>query len=377
MGCEEEAIKVLKLAPENPIVDLWLAHLKPDEKESYITNALNQSPEFVFPHRKETAKVLMTLLAENPDWKMHYYLGLILWNNGLINDAKEEFLACGDNPDFAPFYLAKSKLVNSKIEKLNCLQKALDLSPESWRVALSLANFYISTEQPAEALKLIQPFVKKYPEQSAIGLCYAQSLSAMNNYEDAISFLVKYNVLPFEGATVGRDLYHEACVRSAFSALKDGENSKAIKFAKQAKLWPENLGVGRPYDVDERLEDYILTTAYILKGDKENAATFASKVMNYTHPGFQQESSALYLQLVLLNRNGQDKKADLLLTKFLQKYPESNYMKWIATKIVNDPKSKEIEIAIKQDFEISMPYDTRFKDNRFQLLLDFLDVIEE
>lgn len=377
MGCEEEAIKVLELAPENPVVDLWLAHLKPDEKEVYITNVLNQSPEFVFPHRKETAKVLMTFLAEYPNWKLHYYLGLILWNKGLIAEAKEEFMACGNRPDFAPFYLAKSKLMNSKNEKFNCMQRVAELSPESWRAALSLANFYISTEQPAEALKLIQPFVKKYPEQSAIGLCYAQSLSALNNYEDAISFLVKYNVLPFEGATVGRDLYHEACVRSAFSALNNRKYNKAIKFVKQAKLWPVNLGVGRPYNVDERLEDYILTRAYKLKGDNENAAIFASKVMNYTHPDIQQENSALYLQLVLLNRDGQDIKAELLLAKLLQKYPESNYMKWVATKIVNDPKSKEIEMTIKHDFEISMPYDTRFKDNRFQLLLDLLDVIEK
>jgi len=257
-GCDDEAIKVLSLAPDNAIVNLWLAHLSPTNKELYLNKALKQSPEFVFPHRTETAEVLKTFLTENSNWKLHYYLGLILWNKNLVKEAKAQFMACGTEPDFAPFYMAKSKLTDSNKEKLECLKKAGELAPDDWRPALALANFYISNKQADKAYQLIRPFVKKYPEQSAIGLCYAQSLSGQKKYEEAISFLENYELLPFEGATIGRDLYNEACIRSAYSALKKGKNNKAIKYAKKAKLWPPNLGVGRPFDVDERLEDYIL-----------------------------------------------------------------------------------------------------------------------
>ena len=373
-GCSKEAIKVLELAPENPVVDLWLAHLKPEKKEVYLEKALNRSPEFIFPHRIETAKVLKSIIAEQPHWKLHYYLGLILWNKNLIEEAREQFIACGNEPDFAPFYLAKSKLVDSKNEKLECLRKASELAPEDWRATLALANFYIANKQAAEALKIIQPLVKKHPEQSALGLCYAQSLSGLQNFEAAISFLENYKVLPFEGATIGRDLYNDVCIRSAFSALRNGNNSKAIKYALKAKLWPLNLGVGRPYDVDERHADYILSLAYNAKGDKKNAALFDEKVMDYVHPIYKEENTKLYLQLEMLKQNGRQEDAEKLLKHFLNQYPESNYIKWVEAKFNGTPNASEIEKALLRDSSSSMAYDTRFVDNEFQLLLDFLKV---
>ncbi len=375
-GCNEEAVKVLELAPENTVVNLWLAYLTPVNKELYLNKALNQSPELVFPHRAETAEVLKTFLAENPHWKLHYYLGLVLWNKNIVEEAKEQFMACGMEPEFAPFYLAKSKLVGSNKEKLECLEKARELAPEDWRSALALANYYISNKQAVEAFNLIQPFVKKYPEQSAIGLCYAQSLSAQQKYKQAISFLENYELLPFEGATIGRDLYNEACIRSAFSALKSGKNNTAIKYAEKAKLWPLNLGVGRPYDVDERLEDYILSIAYEAKRDKNNAENFADKVMQYSHPNYQQENSKLYLQLKLLIQNEEEKTAKLLLVRFLEDYPESNYLKWVEAKIENSLVVKNLENQILNGSGATMAYDTKFVDRKFELLLDFLENIE-
>ncbi len=303
-------------------------------------------------------------------------MGLILWNKGLVEEAGEQFMACGNEPDFAPFYLAKSKLVDTKPEKLECFEKARELAPEDWRTALGLANFYLADNQAEKARNLIKPFVKLYPEQSSIGLCYAQTMSAMQNYEDAISFLENYELLPFEGATIGRDLYNEACIRSAYSALKSGKNSKAIKFAEKAKLWPHNLGVGRPYDVDERLENYILWMAYKSKGDKKSAAVFADKVMQYSHPGYQKENSKLYLQLKLLIQNGKEKQAQLLMAKFSEEYPKSNYMKWVAAKIENNNDATEMEELIVNDSSSTMAYDTKFVDGGFELLLDFLKLFE-
>ncbi len=376
-GCAEEAIKVLVLAPKNPVVDLWLANLDTAQKDIHLKSALSQSAEFVFPHRTETAKVLQLLLTENSHWKLHYYLGLILWNKNSIPEAKEHFKACGNKPDFASFYLAKSKLVDTKNEKLECLQTANKMSPNDWRAALALANFYLAENEPEKAQNLIKPFVIKYPEQAAIGLCYAQTMSGLQNYEGAISFLENYELLPFEGATIGRDLYNEACVRSAFSALKNGKYKKAIQFAEKAKLWPINLGVGRPYDVDERLEDYILAKAYELKGDIKNSQKFASKVMVYVHPGYQEENSKLYLQLKMLKEYGKQEDAEKLLTHFLKQYPESDYINWVEAKFSANTNAIEIEQSILRDSVSVMAYDTRFVDKGFCLMLDFIELIKD
>ncbi len=60
-------------------------------------------PDFVFPHRQETAEVLEFLSKIVNHWKLNYYLGLIYWNRELVTGAKELFEECGFEPDFAPF----------------------------------------------------------------------------------------------------------------------------------------------------------------------------------------------------------------------------------------------------------------------------------
>ena len=375
-GCYDEANKVLKLAPRNPVVSLWLAQQNSENKESFINEALNQSPEFVLPHRLETAKAITPLLDENPDWKLRYYLGLIYWNKGLIQEAKEQFIACGSAPDFAPFYLAKMKLLDSKEDQLECVKKALELEPENWRAALALTNFYNSEKQHQKALTTIEPFLKKQPEQSAIGLNYGQTLIYLEDYNKAISFLEKYTVLPFEGATRGRDLFREACIRSAIKSIESGKYNKTIKLVEKAKLWPENLGVGRPYDVDERLEDNILVLVYGAKGDTKSETEYAEKVLNYKHPEYQRENSRLYLQLSLLKEKGKEKEAEKLLTKFLKEDPESKYLRWVEAKYKNSKDAEQLENKINQESGIVMPFDPKYIDRNFELLLDFLEVVE-
>lgn len=371
-GCKQEAVNVLELAPENPVVNLWLAHLKNSDTESYINRMVSQSAKFVFPHRAQTAKLIESLLNTHSHWKLNYYLGLVYWNKGLLEKARHQFELCGNNPGFAAFYLAKMKLLDSKEEKLQCVKKALDLEPESWRAALEVANYYLKDNRASDAKKIIQPFLKTHPEQSAIGLCYAQCLSGEGKFEEAVYFLENYELLPFEGATVGRDLYNEVCIRSAVRAINSGKYSKAIKLVQKAKKWPLNLGVGKPYDVDERLEDYILFLAYNAKGDKQKAKSIALKITDYDHPGFKEENSSLFLQLMMLKQYNREEEAQLKLSDFLKKYPESLYLEWVKAKLDQNGDAGDIEHQIKHDTGIVMAYDTRFKDKRFELLLYLL-----
>lgn len=374
-GCTPEAIKSFELAPKNPIIDLWLAYLNPNSKIELIKDALAQSPDFVLPHRQETANMLLAIMKKEQHWKLNYYLGLALWSNGLTEKAKEQFVLCGDRPDYAPFYLAKMKLIDSKPEQLKCINTAMELEPGYWRTARDLANYYNNQEQADKALEIIAPFVKTQPEQSAVGLCYAETLNMLHDYNETISFLESYNVLPFEGATQGRDLYREACIRSAIELLQNKKYNKTIQLIKKAKSWPANLGVGRPYDVDERLEDYILTLSYEKKGDKENATAYKLKVTDYQHPAYKQENSNLYLQLQLLAKNGNTEKATELLDKFSNTMPNNSYIKWVKAKYTNQVNTDQIESTLLDVDTPAMPFDPKHVDRNFQILLDFLNIV--
>lgn len=375
MGCEDEALQVLKLAPEHPVVNLWKAFLDENNSGEYMQKCLEASPQFVFPHRKETAFVLNHFLQKNNHWKLNYYAALICLKAGLKEEAIRYFKACGNEPDFAPFWLAKADLSASNKEQFYCLQKATKLEPDDWRASIHLAHFYLENQEPAKALEITGRLTELHREQSAIGITHARAMIHLGNYKEAISFLENYEVLPFEGATVGRDIYHEACLRQAFDFFENKNYKQAIKYAEKAKNWPVNLGVGRPYEVDERIEDFLIARAFKELGNKKEALAFEHKVTGYIHPDYTQENSRLYLQLLLLKQNNREEEALELLQRYKFNYPDNIYVHWVDAKF-NEPSSAEI--IQKKAFESErniQPYDTQFIDKKFELLLDLLSVL--
>jgi hypothetical protein len=76
--------------------------------------------------------------------------------------------------------------------------------------------------------------------------------------------ITKINIIPTEGATEGHELYREAKLMQAAEMMKKKNYKASLKFIAEAKLWPENLGVGKPYDedIDYRLEDWMTYSCY-------------------------------------------------------------------------------------------------------------------
>jgi hypothetical protein len=115
------------------------------------------------------------------------------------------------------------------------------------------------SQEYEKVIMLTSRFLEASP---AFGMLHAKSLIQTGAASEAVEFLEEYEVLPFEGAREGRQVYYEACIRAALGAYQEANYSKAVEFGKKASLWPRNLGVGKPYEVDERLERFILSKAY-------------------------------------------------------------------------------------------------------------------
>ncbi|GAA3582408.1 DUF5107 domain-containing protein [Snuella lapsa] len=376
-GCSEEALKILKLAPEQPMVLLWSAFLDKGNGTDYLNKALNQSVDLVFPHRIESVDMLQHLISENDHWKLNYYLGLIYWNKGLIAEAKKAFEACGNLPDAPVFYLSKAKLFTDQNQLVgDLLEKAYRLEPSNWRVNMALIEHYLEKNELEAALKKAKKFLKLYPEKSQFGMHYAKALIGLKKYDACIDFLKTFNVLPYEGATIGRTIYHESCVRAAYEALRKNNYKKAIDYAKQAKLWPKNLGVGKHYDVDERLDNFIVAFS-LEQMDKHSEALKAyATIAEHNTPKYLNESTKLYLQLVALEKAGNTKEADQLLHEVLQHDKTNTYLKWVEAKYKNNNPDKIQQEIMAAGTEVQV-YDTKFVDTEFELLIDLLSIIEK
>ncbi len=267
----EAAISVLKEGPQHPIINLWLANLDVNNQKEYLVKVLKASAEMVFPHRIETAEFLEAILKTNSHWKLKYYLGLIYWHKGLSEKASVLFEQCKNEPDFSAFYLTKLKLIEmTSSEEKPLLLKALELNPDDWRTALALSNNYSTNNETSKAIAIGEKFIKLYPENSQIGMNYASVLLKDKQYLNALNFLEGFNILPFEGSTEGKKIYTLVCIKLALQSYNNKNYEEVIMYAEKAKLWPRNLGVGKPYDVDERLENYIIAKANDKLGNKSN-----------------------------------------------------------------------------------------------------------
>jgi len=275
-GDRIQALKVLGKIEDYPIAGLWMAYLYNDK--TLLKHHLSNNIDMVFPHRIETLHVLESLMSMSDHWKLKYMAGLIYWNKGRTNKAKTLFNQCGDDPDIVAFYLAKAELFDTEEDWTFSIDRALGIDPNHWRVNLAFAERQINNKNFIEVENISKRFLDVNP---AFGMVYARSLIGQKKPMNAMKFLSTYEILPYEGARAGRILYHESAILSSLQAWKRNEIDSAIDYAGRAKLWPRNLGSGRPYDVDERMEDFILWKGYAKKKDEPNAEKYRMKLQQY------------------------------------------------------------------------------------------------
>ncbi|WP_373515488.1 DUF5107 domain-containing protein, partial [Persicitalea sp.] len=269
-GQYEDALALLKMAPQKPMVELWAADAQRvlDKKGTGNTDELNrilaESSEFVLPSRHEELGLLarieqrLTAAGQSLPWQLKYYEGVLLWQLDRIPEAQEKFLACGEAPKWPAFYLAKADLFKDQKELAGkALVRANALAPDDWRTVSALAEYYGSVGRNNDAHALVDKKLSQRNladhERYILGQRKAKVLLAAGNYRESIETMKKLNILPSEGAKDAHSLFREANVRYAIELLKAKKTKEALKYLDQAESWPENLGSGKPYDTDDRL----------------------------------------------------------------------------------------------------------------------------
>jgi tetratricopeptide (TPR) repeat protein len=264
-GDTESALFILKNSPENTVVDLWIAYLN-NKDGSELGEILDTADPFVFPHRIETAEILREYISKNDSWILKYYLGLIYWNKGLLKEAEDLYLACGMEPQNHWFWLSKAELFADNTDIVSAsLEKAYELKPESWRVVVALSELYTRGGNPGKAANMCYKLLAANSENPKLGLTYARALLEDGQYIKCLSFLEKFVLLPYEGSVDGKLMFSDVCIRLAQESILTMKYRDAINYAEKAKDWPANLGVGRPYDVDESRENFLLAYAHFLE----------------------------------------------------------------------------------------------------------------
>ncbi|URC10834.1 DUF5107 domain-containing protein [Flavobacterium sp. B183] len=330
LGRKEEALKVLSLALPNAEIVYWKAYL-----ENKVVDLSKLQPDNSFPFRGETAQILEKLIKTNNQWQLKYHLALIEWNRDNVSKAKELFLQCANLPIDPAFYGAKASLFKNDPQLvLSSLQQAIKIDGQSWRYPKLLTEYYIAQKQFDKALATAAPFYKKHPQNYLMGMLYAKTLLLNKKYAVADAFLTQLEILPFEGATAGRQLYHEAKLMQALAEMKNKQYKKALQLISDAKLWPENLGVGKPYDedIDERLESWLNYQCYMSLGDADKAKSALQNIIAFNPKVDNTVMNFLPANQLItawaIEKTSSEQKAEEWLQKQAKLYPDNKIVQW-------------------------------------------------
>ena len=350
IGEKNEAAAVLNMAPQTVEILYWLSYITNDN--AYSQKVLKTPVSLSFPFREETIAVLNT--DDGNDWKAKYYAGLIFWSHNNIDKARKLFLACGEQPDDAGFYAVRAGLFkDDKQQSLADLQKAISLNKGEWRFGKNLIDYYMAQNQNNEALKIADDYTTRFPKNYILGMLYIKALQSGKQYARAAQLLDKIKIIPYEGSTDGRSLYKETHLLIAVQNIKNNNCKQALQEIEKAKLWPENLGVGKPYDdqIDERLENWLSYNCYIKTGNKNAAQNALQKILSFmptrenTVSNFSETNDIV--SAWALEKSGKKEEAKNYLIEKSKKDPNNEIIKWCIN--IFDGNNNPVSLNAKTD----------------------------
>lgn len=343
VGRREEALHILEHTPSHPLITLWRAYLLQDT--SMLQAAAATAPDFVFPYRRETLDVLEWAVKTHPHWKFNYYLALNYQSVGQKENAAHWLKACGNDPDYAPFYLTRYSLLESTPEQKEAeLLQAINYGPEDWRVRNQLIEHYHQAGNFEKALAAAETAWADFRDNYTIGMWYARQLLLAHRSEESMKILNQIHVLPYEGASQGRIVFEQALLMQALQSINDGRYEAAITLLDQSREWPEHLGVGMPYDPDNRFQDYLTVYCLGKLGRTQEIDGLQQRVVKYSLENTRRSSFANLLGLLAMEQAGTEEQMTTFIKQLENTASPEN--KWVlATFRQLDPSA-----AVSADF---------------------------
>ncbi|MCG2816257.1 MAG: DUF5107 domain-containing protein [Candidatus Aminicenantes bacterium] len=271
----EDAARILESAlslhPDrpSPILLYHLYHLyeslgRKETAASFLKKALDCPPDYVFPFRLETEKVLKAALNSDPsDWKAHYYLGNLLvskfrWEEGLTHYKQ----AASFSPPLAELYGClgdiSSRKQNDPLKAEEHYRRAVSLAPEQYRYYPILDELLFINGKTDERERLFREAPSDVKKNFTVLLQQAQFYVDEEQFDRALDILRTNSFLPWEGWTGAHEVFVRALLRKAETKFREGKYEDALGALEESLTYPENLGTGRPHQTRTIRERYLI-----------------------------------------------------------------------------------------------------------------------
>lgn len=345
----KEAIELLESGPKKLLNKLWSAFIKKDTSDLSVLN--DSSIAFVFPFRNESLELLHWVEQNSASWKAKYllalnYLGKSQWNKGIAI-----FESLGSTPNDPLFYFTRGMLFKNRgiqgYEK--DLQYAYKSDPKNWRYAMALSEDFFDSDKTNEALAIIKKTFKQNPKNYFAGMLLARIFNQQKDFEKTIALLNNLEILPYEHATEGRNIYTKAYVGSALKKIGNGDFDTALQRLNASLMWPENVGVGKPYDPEERWERFLIAFLKQKKGEMQEAALELQQISNYSLKQLSKSTKNHLLGIYAIQQiHGKDKAQEFIAQLLDSKHGASTLTKSVTQFYFKNPSLEWNEPFIRK-----------------------------
>ncbi len=343
-----EALEVLKLSSGNALIDLYLAFVyerlgQASMSEHYLNKFVLADIDFVFPFRAETENILRWASERNSSWKLGYYLALTYWNSGDKDRAMDLFLSLANEPTDWKFFIARGDfmLADDDIASERDYREAYKLAPGEWRTNHRMIEYYLSGGYNSRALELSSITYDKFRGNYIIDFDHARCLLAKDSIYQCLDVLKETVILPHEGARLGREIWEKANVLASLDSYLYGSLDDASQYIENAYRWPENLGVGKPYKVDERLLDFVKAMVLTKGAEIEKARTLYEKIITECHIDSESLDSYNILQVIALRELNRSRESENYYNEFIAQLDNERVRQWAI--LLHDGRYEEAE----------------------------------
>jgi predicted Zn-dependent protease len=324
LNLNEEAMAILGLEPQIPKNSVWMAyllrHTNPTKARLLLKDVTEQSISMAFPYRRESIPVWEWAQLELPHWKFSYLLAQNEMAIGRKTKGLALLQAIGNAPDMESFYRFRARMEDQRPfgERKADYDRALSLGPNDWKIWEEAIQFFLSEGIYDEALSYSKKAYRKFGKNYSVGLAHAKALLNNQNFKETLNVLKVLNVLPYEHASESKFIYNEAHYGLILEAFQKKDIKAVGALLTSARQWPENLGVGKPFEVDERLEDYALALALDKAGDSEKSKTALQAILNYKDANDGYLGTNVLFNLLALDRLGEKDELEKERQAFLK-----------------------------------------------------------
>jgi len=315
LNLDEDARALLEAAPEHPTVCAMLAFFtmraEPEKGKAWLEKFGSLSPRLVFPFREEEIPLYEWVASVRPDdWKPKYYLGLILWSKGRVEEARRLFAQC-ENADFAPLFLARAQLdlkADPALARAD-YERAVRLDPAAWRNRHALFEFLTRQGRAEDSYAAAREAASAFPKETPILVDLVKAAMATGRYDEAAAVLDTAEALPFEGASEIHSLFARTHLALGLKAMRQADWAGAVRELERSKEYPEKLGTGKPFEPDDRLADYLIALAHGRLGERDKEQKAVQAVADYTLAHPESRGPGAYVGALALRKLGRSAEA--------------------------------------------------------------------